>query len=81
MEPVYEKCPMCLGTKEILGIGMIRRKCEHCKELGFVPVQQKEQIIPKIDPVDYQHTPTQVDDIIDTLSSKPRRGRPPKEAV
>lgn len=78
MEPVYDKCPECRGTKQKMGIGLILKQCPHCVGVGYVP-KKDVPIAPKIDSVDYQHTPEQVDDIISTLNNKPRtRGRPPR---
>lgn len=33
-------CPFCIGKGKYQGMGMIEKKCEHCKGVGYVEVEE-----------------------------------------
>jgi len=38
------RCPACGGTKKIIGLGMVERKCDECNGVGFVDMEDAEII-------------------------------------
>ena len=52
-------CDMCDGSRNILGMGNIQRKCEKCSGVGYIsdksvladkPIKDKEEIISSSNP-------------------------------
>lgn len=42
---VITRCPLCRGTKKMVGMGMTERDCERCAGKGTVAVEVKPELI------------------------------------
>lgn len=70
---LLKPCPICHGSKTMLGPGYMRIKCTNCDGLGKIPKDLKGI---KPDPVKPSDTPAPSDN--PSIVTKKRRGRPPK---
>jgi len=60
------RCPACGGTKKIRGMGLIEKKCEECKGIGWI---EQDEVNESENDKDYE---------IAEVKSYKKRGRKPK---
>ena len=86
MENNCERCPKCLGKRSYLGQGLIRKKCDMCREVGWVDKdivsiktrKVREDEKEKIDAV-YEEREKNKDASDATVLVIKKRGRPKRE--
>ena len=42
MSDKYTRCPICNGTKEVIGLGLLRKECDECLGVGYIAKEPLE---------------------------------------
>lgn len=43
------RCPLCNGSKKVVGIGLIEKKCPDCSGVGFIEETKEERNVGRTD--------------------------------
>ena len=61
MTTVYKRCPTCRGTKTIMGMGTISKRCESCNASGYI-----DETVLEVTPI----KPVVVQPVVSTLKEQ-----------